>query len=341
MNRRDFFQRSLSGLSAASLALLHSRAALENERAHTVLGVRSPDDLGITLMHEHVMVDFIGADKVSSERYDSDEVFRIALPHLRKVREQGCRTIVECTPAYIGRAVGLLHRLSEASGIQIVTNTGYYGAANDKFVPEHARRETADDLARRWIAEFRDGIEGTGIKPGIMKIGVDRGPLSPIDEKLVRAAARAHRETGLTIASHTGDGVAALAELEILRQEGVSASAFIWVHAQNEPNLELHAEGAKRGAYVEFDGIRPASLDAHVGMVRNLIDRGNLGRILISQDAGWYHVGEPGGGEYRGYEYLLADFIPALRKGGATEHQVHALLVENPRRALTARVRKL
>ena len=91
-----------------------------------------------------------------------------------------------------------------------MTNTGYYGAADDKFVPAHAYVETAGQLADRFIAESRDGIEGTGIRPGFLKVGVDRGQLSSIDRKLVVAAARCHLTTGLTIAAHTGDATAAL-----------------------------------------------------------------------------------------------------------------------------------
>lgn len=338
-NRRKFFCRCAAGLAAAYLHGDRSGARAEDAFVHTVLGRQSPADLGITLMHEHVMVDFIGAEKASRDRYEPEEVFHVSLPFLKNVRELGCRTIVECTPAYLGRDPTLLRRLSEASGVTLVTNTGYYGAANDKFVPGHAYQETPEEIAGRWIKEFRDGIENTGIKPGIMKIGVDKGPLSPIDEKLVRAASIAHRATGLTIASHTGDGEAALGELRVLEAEGVSPDAFIWVHAQNESNLDLHVQAARRGAWVEFDGIRPETLDQHLKMVRNMMDRGLLRRTLISQDAGWYHVCEPGGGRFRSYDFLFADFVPELRKRGTTARHVQTLLVDNPRQALGARIR--
>ena len=94
------------------------------------------------------------------------EVFRIGLPFLRKIRSLGCHTLVECTPAYIGRDPRLLRQLSEASGLNLLTNTGYYGAADDKFVPRHAYEETAEQLAGRWTREFYEGIEDTGIKIG-------------------------------------------------------------------------------------------------------------------------------------------------------------------------------
>src|SRR5688572_13735063 len=99
----------------------------------TVQGPVPADTLGVILIHEHVMVDFIGADRVSPERYDADAVFRAALPHLKQFRELGGGTLAECTPAYIGRDARLLRRLADESGVRLITNTGYYGAANDKY----------------------------------------------------------------------------------------------------------------------------------------------------------------------------------------------------------------
>jgi phosphotriesterase-related protein len=300
----------------------------------TVRGPIAASLLGPTLMHEHVLVDFIGADKIAPGRYDPDEVFRTALPFLAKLQAAGGAALVDCTPAYLGRDPSLLRRLAEASGLHIITNTGLYGAADDKYVPAFAYGETADELALRWVREFEDGIPPDNIRPGIMKIGVDAGPLSAIDEKLVRAAARCHRRTGLTIASHTGDGVAAMAQLAVLKEEGVEPSAFIWVHAQNEKDAALHEHAAKLGAWVEFDGISPDSVPEHVALVLAMKRAGHLRRALISQDAGWYHVGEPQGGKFRGYDFLLTGFLPALRKAGASPGDVRTLIVRNPRRAL-------
>jgi phosphotriesterase-related protein len=295
----------------------------------------------MTLMHEHVLVDFVGADKVSPQRYNAEEVFQTALPHLKTLRAAGCRTLVECTPAFLGRDVNLLKRLSSASGLNVITNTGFYGAANDKYVPVLAREESAQQLAARWTREFQEGVDGTGIRPGIIKIGVDPGPLSEIDAKLVRAAAKTHLQTGLTIASHTGDGVAALEELEILKQEGVHPGAFIWVHAQIEGNGQLHLKAAQEGAWVEFDGISEASAEKHLQLVKGLIEQGFSDRLLISQDAGWYNIGEPKGGMFRAYTFLFASFIPLLRRAGISPEQVRSLLIDNPRQALALQIRKL
>jgi phosphotriesterase-related protein len=302
----------------------------------TVLGPASPYTLGPTLIHEHVLVDFVGADTVSRDRYDRDAAFRRILPFLEQGRAEGLHTLVECTPAWLGRDAVLLARLSEAGCINIITNTGYYGAAEDKFVPAHAWQESAEQLGARWTAEARDGIEGTGIRPGFMKIGVDAGPLSEIDAKLVRAAAVTHHATGLRIHSHTGDGVAALAQLDLLQTLGVPAGAFVWVHAQNEKNKDVHVAAARRGAWVEFDGVSAASVDEHAACVMHMRAQGLLGRVLVSQDAGWYHVSEPGGGTFRPFTAMFEQFLPTLRKAGLSPAEKRQLIVDNPRDVLVA-----
>lgn len=305
----------------------------------TVRGQRNAATLGTVLMHEHVMVDFIGADKVNPNRYHRDEVFRTALPFLRQAAQNGVKTLVECTPAWLGRDPELLRRLSVASKLNIITNTGYYGAAGDKFVPAHAYQESAEQLAARWIREFQFGIDGTGIKPGIIKIGVDSGPLSEIDAKLVKAAALTHLQTGLTIGAHTGDGVAAMQQLDLLASLGVSPAAFIWIHAQNEKDQAVHRRAAERGCWVEFDGINPNSAAQHAEFVMNLAQQNLLARVLVSMDAGWYHVGEPNGGKYRDYNSLFTDFLPLLKKR-LRAPELAQLLNENPHRALSLEIKR-
>jgi phosphotriesterase-related protein len=301
---------------------------------HSATGPVAADRLGVTLMHEHVLVDFIGADKVSPARYDANEAFAAALPHLKQARALGCETLVECTPAYLGRDAALLQRLSEAAGLHILTNTGYYGAANDKHLPAHAFTESAEQLAARWIREYERGVDETSIRPAFMKIGVDGAPLSDVDRKLVLAAAITHRATGMPIASHTGSGAAAMEELDILDKQRVPLSAFIWVHAQSERDGAFHVRAAERGAWVEFDGIAPASVGRHVELVLAMKERRLLAHVLVSHDAGWYRVGEPKGGAFRPYDTLFTAFLPALEKSGFSDAEKRQLLVGNPRRAL-------
>jgi phosphotriesterase-related protein len=331
MDRRAF----LAGLPLVAGAQ-RSRAAAPRPLLR-VLTVRGPVDaaeLGTTLVHEHVLVDFVGADKVTPQRYDGDEVFRVVLPHILALKERGGHTLVDCTPAWLGRDPALLRRLSEASGLHIVTNTGYYGAARHKHLPPHAFEESAERLAERWASEWREGIEGTGIRPGFIKTGVDAGPLSTVDRKLIAAAALCHRRTGLRIHCHTGDGTAAMGILSVLDEQGISPAAFVWVHAQNEKDRQLHLRAARAGAWIELDGVSKDSQDAHVSAVMDLARAGHLQRLLVSQDAGWYHVGEPGGGRFRPYTFLFDGFLPALRRAGLGEAAVRTLLVGNPARLL-------
>jgi phosphotriesterase-related protein len=304
----------------------------------TVAGAIEPAQLGLTLMHEHVLVDFIGAAEVRPSRYDADAVFARALPFLQQAKALGAATLVECTPAYLGRDARLLQRLAKASGLHILSNTGYYGANKDKHLPPHAFSETPQQLAARWIREHEQGIDGTGIRPAFMKIGVDAGPLSEVDAKLVRAAAITHAATGLPIAIHTGDGIAAIEELDILEAAGVPLSSFIWVHAHSERDGAVHQRAAARGAWVEFDGIAPASVERHVALVLAMRKAGHLDRVLVSHDAGWYRVGEPNGGEFRAFDTLFTAFVPALKAAGLTQAEIDRLLIDNPRRALTPRV---
>ena len=328
---------ALGGAGCAPRAVTNAVGRGTSQRIRTVTRAIPAETLGVTLMHEHVLVDFIGADQVSPSRYDVNQAFTTVLPHLEQVRALGCQTLVECTPAYLGRNPRLLKRLSDASGLNILTNTGYYGAAKDRYLPHHAFVESADQLAARWIREVEHGIEDTSIKPAFMKIGVDEGPLSEVDAKLVRAAAITNQATGLPIASHTSTGVAAMEQLDLLERASVPLSSFIWVHAHNERDMDVLIRAAMRGAWVEFDGVSHTSIARHVELVGHLKERGLLDRVLVSQDAGWYRVGEPGGGEFRPYDSLFTAFVPALRSAGFQDAEVERLLVTNPRLALSRR----
>jgi phosphotriesterase-related protein len=341
VNRREFLMRGpVAAFAISAGSRMRSAAAQELiGKIMTVTGPMPAEDLGLALVHEHVLVDFVGAEAATLDRYDADEVFRVALPQLQRAREQGVTILFECTPAYLGRDPGLLRRLSEQAGILLVTNTGYYTANGEKHVPEHARTETAEELAKRWVRDWTDGIDATGIRPGFIKIGVDAGPLRPIARSIVRAAALTHKATGLSIVAHTAGGLAAREQLEILKAEGVDPSGWIWVHAQSEADRSVHREVAARGAWVEFDGIGPATIDQHVALVAAMKEHALLNRVLLSQDAGWYHVGEPGGGTFRPYDTLVGEFLPSLSEAGFSDEEIRLMTVVNPREAFRIRVR--
>jgi len=305
----------------------------------TVQGTIDVSKLGKTLAHEHAMCDFIGADKTGPHRYEPDAVVETMLPYFEAIEALGFTGFVDCTPDYIGRDAGVLRRLSELTNIHILTNTGYYGAAGDKYVPAHAYEETADQLAARWIREWEQGIGDTGIKPGFIKTGVDPGTLSEIDSKLVQAAAMTHLQTGLTIACHTGEGQAALGVLDIVRKEGVAPSALIIVHADGI-SANVNFQLAEAGAWVEYDGVNSNSIQKHVGLITEMLEKGFGNRLLLSHDAGWYQVGEPKGGNIRPYTAISDQLIPALKAAGLDDVAISKLLVDNPAQAFSVQVRK-
>lgn len=315
----------------------------------TVRGPIAPEQLGVTLPHEHGVVDFLGAEKSKALRHDAEDAFTTILPHLKKLKERGGQSFVECTPNYIGRDVRLLKRLAEASGLNILTNTGYYGAAGNKFLPKHAFTESAEQLGARWLAEWRDGIDGSGVRPGFLKLGVSNGKLPDVHVKLVRAAARVHLQTGLTVAIHTGDGVAALDEVRILREEGVAPAALIWVHAQNDPGPK-QIEAAKLGAWVSLDGYSASekNRERYRKFLGELKKEKLLGRVLLSHDHFWSVEGEGGrgslkvhsGGAANAFESIFTHLLPDLRANGFEEREIRQLTVGNPAEAFTIRVRK-
>jgi predicted metal-dependent phosphotriesterase family hydrolase len=327
----------------ASLVLstaLAASACMDKQRVMTVNGLVDGDKLGFTLPHEHVLVDFIGADSVTKSRYNQDSAYEAILPHLTAYKDAGGQALIECTPAYLGRDAALLKRLSGESGVTIITNTGYYGAAGEKFYPAHAFTETAGELSARWTKEWQEGIEGTGIRPGFMKLGSDRGPLTATQKKMVHAAAITHLATGLTIAIHSGDGAAAQEELALLEAHGLSPDALIWVHAQNENDSSVHYTMAQRGTWIEFDGLNDDNVPQYLSVLKYAKSKGFLNKVLISQDAGWYHVGEAYGGDFRAYGTLQSQLVPAMRLAGFTKEEIDLVTRKNPARAFAIGVRK-
>jgi len=303
----------------------------------TVLGPRAPSVLGAMLPHEHIMSTF-GAEPADKPDYNTVDLFRTAVPYLSSLRKQGCTAIADCTAARFGRTPDLLRLISRKTGMHILTNTGYYGAAKDRYVPPHAVVETADQLAARWLKEWRDGIDGTGVRPGFLKIGVDAGPLSPMDKKLVQAAARAHLGSGLAIAVHTGDNSeAAREQIELLRAEGVSPNAWLWVHAHAAKDDAI-LSCAEQGAWISFDGISLSSLERHLELVRMMQRAGRLAQVLLSHDGDAFPVP---GGKPRPFDALFTHFIPKLRQAGFAQQEIQTLVAGNPQRAFTVRVRRL
>jgi len=297
--------------------------------------------MGFTLSHEHILANFqpLQDRKKQPWTYDLDEVVQVVLPYLQQIKKLGCRTFVDCTAVALGRDPRLLKRLSEVSGLHILTVTGNYAAVNAQFLPPYVFSDSVEALAQRWIDEAKNGIEGTGIRPGLIKLGFNGGPLTDAEQKLIRAAAITHRKTGLTIGAHTGPAVSAFAQLSILQQSGIDPSAWIWIHAQNEKDPSQHIKAARMGAWVSFDGVSPETLKTHVDLVKRMKNENLLHRVLVSQDAGWYHVGQPHGGAFRAFDTVFTEFIPAIRTVGFTQTDIGTLFNDNPAAAFSISIR--
>ncbi len=332
--RREFLITLVAGLQLSTKK--------EKYFINTINGTIEASALGKTLIHEHFLVDFIGADKVSFDRWNRDTVVKKVLPFLLEAKQAGVKSIFDCAPNFLGRDVVLLQMLAQQSGLNIITNTGYYGAVGNKYLPEWAFTESPEQLASRWIKEFENGIDNTLVKPGFIKIGVDANEagLSEMHRKLVHAAALTHLKTGLTICSHTGLSKAALEEINILKETGVHPSAFVWVHAQAETDKLMHSKIAQLGSWVSLDGIGWGDFDSYADSIQQLKLNNLLHRVLISHDAGWYKPDEPTG-EFKGYTNIFTELIPRLKQKGFTTKDMDQLLIRNPAEAMGMRVRRV
>lgn len=339
MNSRRSFIRKTAFAGGSFLVGSHFSFVDVPSKIMTVEGPIDPEEMGQTLIHEHILVDFIGAAKSNPSRWDKARVVAKMLPFLKELRESGCATFVDCTPNHLGRDANLLRQLAQASGLNIITNTGYYGGSDNKFLPGHAFTESAEQLSARWLREWERGIDNTGVKPGFIKISVNDANLSPVSQKLIRAAGLTHLKSGLTVASHTGPYGPAKEQIDILRSMRVSPKAFIWVHAQSEKNENRYVEMARLGAWVSLDGLAPSNVDEYVRKLQLMKKENCLEQTLVSHDAGWYDPDKPDGGDVRGYTTLSRELLPALKEDGFTDHDIRQLIVHNPRKALLISVR--
>ncbi|MBI3977423.1 MAG: phosphotriesterase-related protein [Chloroflexi bacterium] len=304
-------------------------------RVMTVLGAVDPDELGITLPHEHIILDaqrhtIFGIDAVLD---DVD----LAVDELRCVREAGGGTVVDVTNGTIGRNVQAQLRVARETGLHVVASTGYY---IEPYYPPEVFRLSADRLADRMVDELTKGIDGTEVRAGIIgEIGTRRDFISPAEERVFRAAARAHLRTGAPITTHTYLEELALEQLDILEDEGVDPHRVIIGHLGDRRDMPRLRSIAARGVFLEID---------HVGMwfyqrdeqrartVAQLIREGYLSQILLSQDVCFKRLLHWFGGG--GYDRLLTGFLPLLMAEGVTKQEIHTMLVENPRRALAFEV---
>jgi len=301
----------------------------------TVTGPETVEKLGVMLPHEHLFTDLRGPQTPDYAQGDPQAVLAVVGPHLAQAERAGVTVLVECSTGGVGRNIQILKYLAERTSIKIIAPTGVYREA---FIPTAWLDTPMETLAEAWITDLTQGIDGTPVRAGFIKIAMsDDGPTQR-EVRNLQAAARASRATGAVIASHTIGGALAMQEMDILEKAGLELGRFIWVHANAEADMAYHLRVAQRGAYVELDGLSPtpASLEDHARYAINLVQAGYAERVLISHDAGWYQPGSPTQqpeGGYRGYTTVIQEFMPLLKQRGVSDDIIRLLVHTNPTRA--------
>jgi phosphotriesterase-related protein len=185
--------------------------------------------------------------------------------------------LFDCTAAYFGRDVSTLKVFADSTGLNIITNTGFYGAANDRYIPQLAYTLSEKEIAAIWIREFTEGIDQTGIKPGFIKLAFDDGAPSEIDLKLFRAGMLTHLVTGLTLVIHTGNNSAAgQKQLELLVNQKVSPSAWVWAHANQSKDMQVLLEAATKGPWISLDGVKESNVAEYIDKIEVFKAKGLL-----------------------------------------------------------------
>ncbi len=301
----------------------------------TVLGPIEPADLGVTLMHEHTLVDaWEWGGRLGYDSTVDDE--ELLVEELAFYRDAGGSALVDVTPIGLRRDPSGMRRLAQATGLHIIMGCGWY---RERVYPAYIHELSTNALAGMLVKELEEGVEG-GIRPGIIgEIGTERFHVTPAEEKVFRAAARAQRATGATVTTHTTHfGDLAHEQMDILMEEGVPPERIVIGHLGERRGVKGELAIAERGVYVEIDHVgRPASAGTQpewrrARNVAELVQAGYLDRVLISMDICANSLLRWNGGH--GFDYLLTTFVPLLREEGLTDEQIRIILVDNPIRVL-------
>lgn len=341
----------------------------------TVLGPVPADELGPTMMHEHVLINLecywqppremslrtiaegpVEITKLGILRRNAllirDNVMLadldLAIDELREFKKLGGGTIVDVTLADIGRDPRALQIASRMTGLNIVCGCGHYIHLAH---PASLANESVESIAERIVRESQDGIDGTGVRPGVIgEIGT-ADPLHPDEEKVLRAAARAQSQTGLALTIHLDSAAGKGHEiLDIVEDEGADTTKVVLGHldATIDESLAYHRSLAERGAIIEYDGVgmelywpmtgqrsfwTPSDRD-RARAVAGLFDAGFGEQVVLSQDVCMKTALLAYGGF--GYAHILRSFLMNLRDFGLGEREIVQVTVENPSRVLAS-----
>jgi phosphotriesterase-related protein len=315
---------------------------------HTAAGPISPDDLGRTLVHEHVFV--LGEEYRNNYQADWDEEQRVAeaVRDLRELKNLGIDTILDPTVLGLGRYIPRIQRIAEQVDINIVVATGLY---TFRDLPHQFHYQgpgllfdRPEPLTELFIKDITSGIADTGVRAAFLKCAIDEPGLTPGVERAMRAVGQASVETGAPITVHTNPANrSGLVALAVLEKEGVDLSKVIVGHSGDSDDLEYLTQLAERGSLLGMDrfGLDPfLSFARRVDTIAELVRRGFVESIVISHDASCFiDFFDPAAGREMmpnwNYRHISEDVIPALRERGLSEEDIDTILVANPRRYLT------
>jgi phosphotriesterase-related protein len=315
------------------------------QTVRTTTGLASPDELGRTLIHEHVLVGFPGWNlDAKAPRFQRDEVMARAVDQMQELLDLGVATFVDPCPMDLGRNVEFLAELSQRSGMRIICTTGAYFEAEG--ITHTFRHLPVEEITEIFIEEIATGVGETGIKAGAVKIATGSRIVSEYERKLVIAGARAAKETGVPIISHTQDASCGHDQIDLVTAEGVPAERLVVGHSDGTEDHWYQRSLAERGAFVGFDrfGISIfVSDEVRIENVLRLAEAGHASRILLSHDSILCWLGRPVPFATCQEEIseMLPDWrptsifrkvVPRLLEGGLSEGDIETMLVDNPRR---------
>lgn len=313
-----------------------------SKMVRTITGDVPPEALGRTLIHEHLCVDWgdlLGRPKVLD--FDRDEMADRMVAKMDELYAVGIGAMTECTPIGTGRYLDLFHDVARRSKVKLVCSTGFF---HESWAPMHlyAQLMNIDQMAALFVREINEGMSETLLKAGLIKCATGEGQITPKEEEVLRAASRAHKETGCPIITHTTNGLG-LEQLEIFSSEGVGPDEVIISHIGCEPNaVEASERVLDRGANVSFDRIGMVGAfyedDHWLEVVGNAINKGYIDQIMLSHDAAVFaHGYEAASGDdvWDDYTYVYTQFVPKLQEAhGVTESQIDSMFITNPQRVL-------
>ncbi len=294
----------------------------------TTLGPMQIEDIGMMLSHEHIFTDLRTEAATGFGLADTDDVIATRKPELDRARQAGINVIVECTPIGVARRVDILLAVSKASGFSLVVPTGVY---REPWLPDWVKAASMESLRAWMLGELQGNIGGTGVRAAWIKISAGDDGMTAHEAKVLEAAALAGIETNAVIGSHTVKGSTVRTQLDLLEKTGYRADRFIWIHTQAEPDISLHVEMARRGAWLSYDNVgSPESDEIILDCLLKMVGLGFTDQLLISHDRGWYDPAKPHGGVAEPFTHIVETFLPKLRAAGLEEFAIRKLMKDNP-----------